>query len=301
MKINIINPQMQTSVNIPVEVFTFSGGEQHVKLDAAMLIEHFHFGCRVVLEQDCRSAMDFMTIAMTKNAVDNVLQFIHHDVELIMLYVPYARQDRVCEPGEAFGVQVFGGMLNAMNFTRVIVADPHSEVTPAVVKNLFIIPQEEIAFHTLGWKLRMEDFALISPDGGALKKIYKLSKKMDLDVHCADKIRDTATGAIVRTEISVQDFDGRNLMIVDDICDGGRTFIELAKLLKERNAGKVELYVTHGIFSKGVNVLGEHIDCIHSFNVWDNNVDQYPQDLLVRNQAVLQGQILADNIWKMTK
>jgi len=62
---------------------------------------------------------------------------------------------------------------------------------------------------------------------------------------------------------------GKNLVIVDDICDGGRTFIELARVLKEKGANKVALYVTHGIFSQGLDVLKEHIDhvyCVHAFN-----------------------------------
>ena len=74
------------------------------------------------------------------------------------------------------------------------------------------------------------------------------------------RYRDTATGNIIRTDISVQDFKGANLMIVDDICDGGRTFIELAKVLRERNAGKIELFITHGIFSKGVDVFDGYVD-----------------------------------------
>lgn len=137
---------------------------------------------------------------------------------------------------------------------------------------------------------------LVSPDGGALKKIFKLATPMDLDVVCAEKIRDTKTGKVVRTEVPRQDFEGRNVMIVDDICDGGRTFIELAKVLRQRNVGKVELYVTHGIFSNGMDELMSYFDCIHSFNVWENNVDlkteAWNNTVLVRNQKEVQEQIL---------
>ena len=290
MKINVID-QFGYSSDIPVQVFTFSGGEVHVKLDMAAFSLLNFIGVKVQIHQEIRTSDDFMAVVMAKDALDEIFRFYPNTpIELYSLYVPYARQDRYCEQGEAFGVRTFARLLNSLNFSRVVVADPHSEVTPAVINNLQIMPQHEIAFYMLGWKLRMDNFELVSPDGGALKKIFKLGTQMNLKVHCADKIRDTATGDIIRTDISVQDFGGANLMIVDDICDGGRTFIELAKVLRDRNAGRIELFVTHGIFSKGLKELNEHFDCIHAFNVWDHNVDR--QRKLVRNQAVLQQEIL---------
>lgn len=294
MKIKVTHLSNMEVREVEVKVFTFSGGEQHVQI--GKLKEGMKFGSRVIIEHEVRTSADLMTLVMAKNAIDHLLNFVPHQVELVMLYVPYARQDRVCEKGEAFGLEAFASIINSLNFARVTVADPHSDVTQALIKNLFIIPQEDIAFHALRWKLRKEDFALVSPDGGALKKIFKLSKKMDLPVHCADKIRDTATGEIIRTSINVDDFQGKNLMIVDDICDGGRTFIELAKVLRERNAGKIELYVTHGIFSKGMKELNVNFDCIHSFNIWENNVDNPCK--LVQNQPELQQHILEDVLWR---
>lgn len=295
MKINIID-QFGNGNIIPVQVFTFSGGEVHVKIDMEAIKEAYidtTNSKRVEIHQDIRSSDDFMAVVMAKDALDEIFRFHPVPIELFSLYVPYARQDRYCEKGEAFGVKAFARLLNALGFSRVVIADPHSEVTPAVITNLDVIPQHEIAFHMLGWKLRMENFELVSPDGGALKKIFKLGTQMNLQVHCADKIRDTATGNIIRTDISVQDFKGANLMIVDDICDGGRTFIELAKVLRERNAGKIELFITHGIFSKGVDVFDGYVDCIHSFNVWENNVqDTNTKGLLVINQKEVQRQIV---------
>lgn len=295
MKINIID-QWGHDNDIPVKVFTFSGGEVHVKIDMEAFEKSFidlPSVQRIEVHQDIRSSDHFMSVVMVKDALDELFRFNPKPVELFSLYVPYARQDRYCEKGEAFGVKAFARLLNALNFSRVVIADPHSEVTPAVVNNLDTIAQHDIAFKMLGWKLRMENFELVSPDGGALKKIFKLGTQMNLQVHCADKIRDTATGDIIRTDISVQDFKGANLMIVDDICDGGRTFIELAKVLRERNAGKIELYVTHGIFSKGVDVFDGYVDCIHSFNVWEGNVqDTNTKGLLVVNQKEVQQLIL---------
>lgn len=289
MKIDILHTTDCSITSIPLKKFTFSGGEEHVQVDASAMLNNICQGDRVIIHHEVRSGNDFMVLVMTKNAIDNILNFIPHTTELVMFYVPYARQDRVCEKGEANGIRAFADALNALNFDRITVADPHSNVTPAVINNLFVIPQEEIAYHALKGKLVKEDFALVSPDGGALKKIFKLSKMMGLEVHCAEKIRDTKTGAIIKTDIPTKDFKGKNLMIVDDICDNGGTFLALGKLLKERNAGRVELYVTHGIFGKGIDIFDGIIDSIHCFNAWENNIDnRNTKGILVENQEVLQ-------------
>lgn len=282
--------------NVPVKLMTFSGGEQHVKIDVERLKDLLENGERVVVQAEVRSSADLMELVMVKNALDHILQFVDNTIELVMLYVPYARQDRVCDTGEAFGLEAFAHILNSLNFVRVTVADPHSDVTSALIQRLNILPQDEIAFEMLKWKLHQEKFALVAPDAGALKKIYKLGTRMGLPVFCAEKIRDVSTGAIVRTDISVTDFAGQNLMIIDDIADNGGTFIALGKMLKERNAGKVELYVTHGIFGKGLDVFQDAIDTVHCFNLWNDNAkDSYKR--LVLNQTEVQEAILNDKLF----
>lgn len=291
MKIEVFNKGTIVAEEIECDKIVFSGGEVHVKLNMDDVAEVVGVGATVYIHHEVKNSQDLMELVMAKNALDEVVRGLDVKVGLWMMYIPYARQDRFCELGEAFGVKAFANILNSLKFDEVIVVDPHSDVSRAVIDNLTVIEQDDVAFHMLGWKIKQEGFHLVSPDGGALKKIFKLGKRLGVEVHCAEKVRDTLTGEIIKTNIPVLDFEVKNLMIVDDICDGGRTFIELAKVLKERNAGKVELYVTHGIFSKGVDVLSTYIDKIHSFNVWENNVDN-TTGVLVENQKEVQKQIL---------
>lgn len=112
------------------------------------------------------------------------------------------------------------------------------------------------------------NFYLISPDAGSNKKIYDLAKSIGYDgeiIRC-DKLRDIPTGQIIETIVYKNDLGGKDAIIVDDICDGGKTFIELAKVLKEKNVGKIYLVVTHGIFSAGFDSLGEYFDGIYCTN-----------------------------------
>ncbi|MGB2521655.1 ribose-phosphate pyrophosphokinase-like domain-containing protein [Shewanella algae] len=84
---------------------------------------------------------------------------------------------------------------------------------------------------------------------------------LEAEVFQASKRRDPATGAILASELNA-DVAGRSLLILDDICDGGRTFIELARLLKQKGAARVGLYVTHGLFSRGIEPLEGLIDAV---------------------------------------
>jgi ribose-phosphate pyrophosphokinase len=79
-------------------------------------------------------------------------------------------------------------------------------------------------------------FYLISPDAGSNKKIFDLAKSIGYDgeiIRC-DKLRDISTGNIIETIVYKDDLNGMDCLIVDDVIDGGRTFIELSKILKQK-------------------------------------------------------------------
>lgn len=124
------------------------------------------------------------------------------------------------------------------------------------------------------FKLQNENvyMKIIAPDKGAEHKLLLVAHSLyqnneDIKYLIANKVRDSATGKILSTEIE-GDVQGKNCIIIDDICDGDATFIELAKVLKAKGAADLYLYVTHGIFSKGLLPLKEyfkHIYCYHTF------------------------------------
>jgi ribose-phosphate pyrophosphokinase len=115
------------------------------------------------------------------------------------------------------------------------------------------------------------EVVLVSPDAGATKKVLDVARSFTnkFDVVRADKVRNTSTGQITSTKIYGEVL-GKCCVILDDICDGGRTFTELATVLKRKGAAKVILYVTHGIFSKGTQILLDSgIDLVYTNNIWD--------------------------------
>lgn len=182
--------------------------------------------------------------------------------DLNIEYMPYSRQDRAMADFQPFSLKVICDFINSLGFDLVTVRDPHSDVTPALLNNCIVVKQHEIF---APYFINVKNFYLICPDGGALKKIYELAKDTEpIDVVECSKKRDLETGDITATKVHHEDFKGKDCYIVDDICDGGRTFIEIAKILKQRNCGKIILMVTHGFFTKGMEVFKGLIDEIYT-------------------------------------
>lgn len=105
---------------------------------------------------------------------------------------------------------------------------------------------------------------VIAPDKGAHDRAAAAARVMgNLPVYTGGKTRDFDSGKILGFHMEDElPAEGR-FLIVDDICDGGGTFLALAEatgLPKER----LDLWVTHGIFSKGFGALTDHFGVIHT-------------------------------------
>lgn len=225
----------------------FNGGEVHTNLHTLKVIDD------VTIEAKIKSSDSLMTVLQLNQILREV--YSCSIVNLKMLYCPYARQDRHCAKGDSFSLKVFCDIINAQGFNKVTIADPHSDVTPALLKNVEVIEQIDIISKSKILTDLCTNTELVSPDAGSNKKVQKISEYCARPFIRADKVRCVLTGNIKETIVYCKDLGGKEVTIFDDICDGGRTFIELAKSLKNQSAGKINLYVTHGIFSNGIDYL----------------------------------------------
>jgi len=244
---------------IAFKSFLFPGGEIGVKLETGSVAQIAKTGQYAEAKNQAiiarmRNANDILELALLTDALR---RFDNTPICLEMPYIPYGRQDRVCDKGESFSLKVFADIINNLNFEYVGVVDPHSNVTYAVFDRLKVITQFDIINKWQDFIRRiLAGVKFIAPDAGANKKTSEIAAFFShRDFIRADKLRDLSNGNILETIVYCDDLRGIDVAICDDICDGGRTFIELAKVLKKKNAGKIILYVTHGIFSKGVAPL----------------------------------------------
>lgn len=189
------------------------------------------------------------------------------DIGLRMGYLPYARQDRVCNSGESLSIKVIADLINSCNFKYVICDDIHSDVGVALIDSLL---HHELSMCAVG----LDDLfykgntVLVSPDAGSVKKVSGFAVESGWpNLVQASKVRDTLTGELKSFKVDSSHIGAKDFLILDDICDGGGTFIGLAKELRKLTTGKIYLYVTHGIFSKGAEVFEGVIDGIFVYNM----------------------------------
>ncbi len=239
--------------------FLFPGGEVGIKLIFPPNYNTFFKpgSHEYFVTANVHNSNDIMSLAMIKNALE--IEDPDAIVNLFLPYVPYARQDRVCDNGEAFSLKVFTDLLNSLSFNKVTICDPHSDVTPALIDNVKVITQLDIikkfgAFHNM--VMGNSNCIFVSPDAGSNKKVSKAAGYFKHQEFIrADKLRDLSTGNIKETIVYCDDLKGADVIVLDDICDGGGTFIKLAEVLKTKNCGKIILFVTHCIASKGFEAL----------------------------------------------
>jgi len=213
-----------------------------------------------------RDMNDFMLLAQLVDAVRHVTDVAVSHLQLAWL--PWARQDRHMVAGDSFALKVFANQLNTLNFDKVFILDPHSDAAAAAINNCVAIPQETclLQSETLRRAIAQGELMLVAPDAGALKKIHNVAKATGAKNYAIlTKERDVASGNLTGFALVAGEVAGKDLLIVDDLCDAGGTFIGSAQVLREAGARSVSLYVTHGIFSKGVeNLLNNGIDAIYT-------------------------------------
>lgn len=158
-------------------------------------------------------------------------------IYLTLPYVPNARYDRIKEPVEVFTLKYFAKFINSLNFTKVIILDPHSNVTPALLNNV------EIQYPTKNIQCVIDTIInagytpiLYFPDEGAMKRYQGMFS--DYPFLYGEKKRDWKTGVIEGLELRgdidfIKNIDEPDFLMIDDICSYGGTFYYSAKKLKE--------------------------------------------------------------------
>lgn len=256
---------------IKFESFFFNGGEPHIKLDRNSFEYNGEDYVDVHVTSRITSMNDFMMLIIATEALSQI--GVVDSKWLFIPYFPGARQDRRMILGEPLTVKVMADILNDSNYDEIITFDNHSDVSTALIDNCINLNNHEFVKYCIDDIKAKSNSAsfIISPDAGANKKITSLAAYLNYGykgiIKC-DKTRVPKTGKIIRTEVYSNNLEGRDCYIVDDICDGGKTFIELSKALKKKNAGDIYLIVSHGIFSKPLKELKPYFKKIYTTDSW---------------------------------
>jgi len=265
--LNLVNTD---NSDIHYTISRFPDGQQNITLneyqwDAGKL------GSVAIIVSRFNSWLDLELIVAATSALRN---WGYQNIELDIPYFLGGRSDRsFSHKGVHYIKDVVAPIINSQNYMKVHILDPHSYVIEGCINNF----QETYTLPFIKWALidinnkngARTTTALVVPDAGAQKRVESVAREFDIrNIITASKVRELKTGNIVKTEVDLSDVpwsDTHDMVVIDDICDGGRTFIELAKVIKQAGfAGKLHLVVTHGIFSKGVSALTDYYDYVYT-------------------------------------
>lgn len=261
------------------DFITFPDGQIHSKFD---YLGKVHDKDRAELERfivkngviiDCRIT--------TPNELMNLLYFTDvlrnnkvKDINLNIWYLMAARMDRRISDFEPYSLKVVADILNLQNYNEVNVFFPHSKTSLDLIKNSYEMMEQQVKFYqeTIDNFSGGDIISLVLPDEGAVKRFYqsfyhRLRGSFNV-VECQKK-REMSTGKLSGFKVVSGDVYASSL-ILDDLCDGGGTFVGLSEVLLNSGAKKIGLCVPHGIFSKGTSLQNiSSIYTTNSFKDWE--------------------------------
>lgn len=186
-----------------------------------------------------------------------------------------AQADRRFEYNQSAGLKLVLDFIGKMNANFKVFHPHNSEVVENSTNNIEIIDNSDFIIEVLsylGWsKYNFDNLILMSSDAGGFKPLMKLCDtiKWKGETVSASKYRswDEVDGTKFVQQIDRQDFNGKDILIIDDISIYGGTFKGLSKLLRERKCGKLYLAVSHmTIQNLGKDPITRYFDKVFTTN-----------------------------------
>ncbi len=165
----------------------------------------------------------------------------------VLPYYGYARQDRKDKPRVAIGAKLIATLLEAAGANRVITMDLHA----AQIQGFFEVPVDHLdssaIFIPYINDLKLQNLAFAAPDVGSTNRVREIASYFNAEMVICDKHRKRANE--IASMVVIGDVTGKDIILVDDICDTGGTLAKAAGLLKEKGARSVRAMITHPVLS----------------------------------------------------
>jgi len=183
----------------------------------------------------------------------------------VIPYFGYARQDRKDKPRVAIGAKLVANLLTAAGADRVITMDLHAPQ----IQGYFDIPVDHLdssaIFIPYIEQLKLENLTFAAPDVGSTNRVREIASYFNAEMVICDKHRKRANE--IASMVVIGDVTGKDIVLIDDICDTGGTLAKAAGLLIEKGANSVRALCTHPVLSGNAyqnienSVLDELVVC----------------------------------------
>ncbi|HLX91517.1 MAG TPA: ribose-phosphate pyrophosphokinase [Puia sp.] len=231
--------------------------QQYGGIPSRITIQRFSDGeIQPVFNESIRGDMVFL-VQSTFAPADNLFELLlmidaarrasAYKVVAVMPYYGYARQDRKDKPRVAIGSKLVANMIVAAGADRVITMDLHAPQ----IQGYFDIPMDHLdssaIFVPYIEQLRLENLTFAAPDVGSANRIREIASYFNAEMVICDKHRKRANE--IASMVVIGDVEGKDVILIDDICDTGGTLAKAAKLIREKGATSVRALCTHPVLS----------------------------------------------------
>lgn len=179
--------------------------------------------------------------------VDAAKRASAHNVNVIIPYFGYARQDRKDKPRVAIAAKMIANLISAAGADRIMACDLHADQ----IQGFFDIPVDHLdgsyIFVPYLKSLGLKDIMFATPDVGGIKRARNFAKFFNADLAVCDKHRKEANK--IESMRLIGEVDGKDVILVDDLVDTAGTICKAAGLLKENGAKSVRAVCTHPVLS----------------------------------------------------
>ena len=212
----------------------------------------------IEINENIRGNSIFLLQSISSPANDNLMELLlcidalkrssAKNITAVIPYFGYARQDRKVVPRTSISAKLVSNLITNSGADRVVTLDLHSGQIQGFfdipVDNLFATP---IFARHIKRKIKTKNMICVAPDVGGTARARALGKMLNVGMAIVDKRRPAPGKSVVMNVIgNVKD---KTCIIVDDIIDSGGTIVNAAKILKQRGARDVHVYVSHGVLS----------------------------------------------------
>jgi ribose-phosphate pyrophosphokinase len=224
-------------------------------------VEHFADGEILVEPQESVRGRSVFIVQSTCNPVTERLMEVlvcidackrasAGEINVIMPYYGYARQDRKAKPRQPITAKLVADLLQVAGADRVVVFDLHAPQ----IQGFFDIPIDDLtAVPMLGQyfkekNLPSDKLVVVSPDHGGVTRARRLADILDAPIAIIDKRRPKPN--MVEAQNVIGDVNGKICIVVDDICDTAGSLVAGCQILKDHGASEIYTGITHGVFSR---------------------------------------------------
>lgn len=250
----------------------FADGEVNISITETVR------GCQVFVVQSTNAPVNenYMELLVM---VDALKRASAKEINVIMPYYGYSRQDRKAAPRQPISAKLMADLLQAAGVTRMLCLDLHA----AQIQGFFNIPIDNFLampiFAEYFINKNLDDITVVSPDHGGATRARKLAEVLNCPIAIADKRRPKPNCAEIMGLIG--EVEGRNCIIIDDMVDTAGSLSEVIKVLKKMGAKSVYACCSHALLSGNAcerikDANPDEFVTTNSVCISDERLAQYP-------------------------